>query len=66
MVLAHSRVTILKSSNVSHGRPFHPKTNSSLTSWFLLLKMAAIFKLLVIYIIKLMIVYFRIIIKVDL
>ncbi len=34
VVLAYSKITIIKSSYVSHGRPNHPKTNTSHNSGF--------------------------------
>ncbi|WP_019236596.1 hypothetical protein [Wolbachia pipientis] len=50
VVLAYSKITIIKSSYVSHGRPIHPKTNSSHGPWFWLLEVVVFFKFLAIFI----------------
>ncbi|MFP3027414.1 MAG: hypothetical protein ACEY3L_14680, partial [Wolbachia sp.] len=57
LVLAYNEITVLKSSYVSFGRPIHPKTNSSLTSWFLVMEMVILFNSLAIYSIKLIVIY---------
>lgn len=59
MILEYSKITIKKSSNVPFGRPTHPKTNTSLTSWFWALEMVILFKLLVVFYIKLMAIHER-------
>ncbi len=66
VVLAYSKITIIKSSYVSHGRPTHSKTKSSHACSFWVLKMVILLEILIIYFAKLILVYFRIITKVDL
>ncbi|BET37041.1 hypothetical protein wNi1_09980 [Wolbachia pipientis] len=58
VVLAYSKITIIKSSYVSHGRPTHPKTNSSQASWFRLLEMVVLLKFLMVYVAELIVVHF--------
>ncbi len=60
MILWYSKITINKSSNVSHGRPTHPKKNSSHVSWFCLLEMVILLEILIIYNAKLTIIYLEI------
>lgn len=60
MILAYSEIIIKKSSYVSFGRPSDPKTNSSHACWFWLLEIVALFKLLVVYIAKLIIIHLEV------
>lgn len=66
LVLAYNEITILKSSYGTLGRPCHPKKNTSHRPSFLVLKMVILLEILIIYFAKLILVYFRIITKVDL
>ncbi len=50
MILACNKITILKSSYGTLGRPIHPKTNSSHGPWFWLLEVVVFFKFLAIFI----------------
>lgn len=66
VVLAYSKITIIKSSYVSHGRPTHPKKNSSHACWFLVMEMVILFNSLAIYNIKLIVIHLTISIKINL
>ncbi len=53
VVLAYSKITIIKSSYVSHGRPIDSKKNTSHRPWFWLPEVIILFEFLMINNIKL-------------
>ncbi|CAQ54571.1 Uncharacterised protein [Wolbachia endosymbiont wPip_Mol of Culex molestus] len=57
VVLAYSKITIIKSSYVSHGRPTDSKEKTSHGQKFWLLKVTMLLKLLVKYVARLIIIY---------
>ncbi len=59
VVLAYSKITIIKSSYVSHGRPIHSKTNSSHTADFERRKWLYYLNLLTLYTVKLTAAHLR-------